>query len=183
MFALRCVLFPTDFSEASLAAFPVACSIARDSGAHLVILYVVPSPLSTDALEAHWDPDRYYKDLWQMLRGLNPTDPAIPVDYRLEEGKAETVILQVAKKVEADMIVLGTHGRTGLAHLLMGSVAEHVVRQATCPVLTVRAPEGPVCVRPRNAIHLPVGALRLRAKTPLAGRGALICGTRSDPPT
>jgi nucleotide-binding universal stress UspA family protein len=140
MFPVHTILFPTDFSEPSLAAFPVACSLARDCGARLVILYVLPPPLGHDALEARRDPDNYYKGLWKLLRDLQPPNQHIAVERRLEEGKADIVILRVAQDIQAGLIVLGTHGRTGLAHLLMGSVAEQVVRRAACPVLTVRTP-------------------------------------------
>jgi nucleotide-binding universal stress UspA family protein len=140
MFPVHTILFPTDFSEPSLAAFPMACSLARDLGARLVILYVVPPPLGHDELEARRDPDTYFKGFWKLLRDLQPPNQDIAVEHRLEEGKAETVILQVAQDLPAGLIVLGTHGRTGLPHLLMGSVAEQVVRRAACPVLTVRTP-------------------------------------------
>jgi nucleotide-binding universal stress UspA family protein len=140
MLPVHTILFPTDFSEPSLAAFPVACSLARDLGARLVILYVLPPPLGHDELEARRDPDSYYEGIWKLLRGLQPPNQDIAVEHRLEEGKADTVILQVAEDLPAGLIVLGTHGRTGLAHLLMGSVAEQVVRKAACPVLTVRTP-------------------------------------------
>jgi nucleotide-binding universal stress UspA family protein len=64
----------------------------------------------------------------------------MPVERRLEEGLAVTEVLRVAQEVNADLIVMGTHGRTGLARLLMGSVAEQVLRKALCPVLTVKTP-------------------------------------------
>jgi nucleotide-binding universal stress UspA family protein len=109
-------------------------------GARLVVLYAVPPPLGHDELEARRDPDHYYRGLWQALRDLRPPDGNILLEHRLEEGKAERVILQVAQEIRAGLIVLGTHGRTGLSHLLMGSVAEHIVRNATCPVMTIRTP-------------------------------------------
>jgi nucleotide-binding universal stress UspA family protein len=140
MLPVHTVLFPTDFSDPSLSAFPVACSLARDIGARLVILYVVPPPLGHDELEVRRDPEHYYQGLWKSLRDLQPPDGSIAVEHRLEVGEAETVILQVARETKAGLIVLGTHGRTGLSHLLMGSVAEQVVRKAPCPVLTLRTP-------------------------------------------
>jgi hypothetical protein len=74
-------------------------------------------------------------------------------ERRLEEGDAVTEILRVAEEAPADLIVLGTHGRTGLARLLMGSVAEQVVRRAPCPVLTVKAPlEGKETTRYVNEV-------------------------------
>ena len=71
-----------------------------------------------------------------------PTDPQLALDRRMEEGDPASMIVRVATETGADLIVMGTHGRTGLRHLLMGSVAEYVVRKATCPVLTLRTPNG-----------------------------------------
>jgi len=70
---------------------------------------------------------------------LQPTDSKIPMERRLLEGDAATEILNVAKVTKADLIVMGTHGRSALGRFLMGSVATHVVRRATCPVVTVKA--------------------------------------------
>jgi nucleotide-binding universal stress UspA family protein len=97
-----------------------------------VVVYgegVVPPPLE-DHLE----------QLDEELHQLRVPDASIPVEYRLKEGDAVTEILGVAEETNADLIVMGTHGRTGLSRLLMGSVAEQVVRKASCPVLTVRTP-------------------------------------------
>jgi nucleotide-binding universal stress UspA family protein len=139
MLPVHTVLFPTDFSDPSLAAFPVACAIAHDFGARIVILYVVPPALGHDELEVRRHPS-YYEGLWGLLRNVQPPDQNVHVEHRLEEGKPSTVILQVADDIKAGLIVLATHGRTGLGHLLMGSVAEQVVRKAACPVLSIRTP-------------------------------------------
>src|SRR5262249_13091790 len=72
------------------------------------------------------------------LHQLLPRDPTVRVERRLAQGDAATEILQVAKEVRPDVIVMGTQGRTGLARVLMGSVAEQVVRKAACPVITVK---------------------------------------------
>jgi hypothetical protein len=74
--------------------------------------------------------------LWQ----LRPPDPTIQTDRLVQEGLPAAEILRLAPKIPSDLIVMGTHGRTGMDRLLMGSVTEQVVRKATCPVLTVKAP-------------------------------------------
>jgi nucleotide-binding universal stress UspA family protein len=71
---------------------------------------------------------------------MQAPDQNVRVEHRLEEGHAATVILQAADDVQAGLIIMGTHGRTGLGRLLLGSVAEHVLREAHCPVLTVKIP-------------------------------------------
>jgi universal stress protein A len=77
----------------------------------------------------------------EKLHRIKPPDPAICVEHLLEEGDPATAILQVAQERQCELIVLGSHGRTGLGRLLMGSVAEQIVRKAPCPVLTVRMPQ------------------------------------------
>ena len=74
-----------------------------------------------------------------MLSEVVPTDPAVGYEHRLLIGSPATSIVQLAEREGVDMIVMPTHGRTGLVRLLMGSVAEEVVRKAKCPVLTVKA--------------------------------------------
>jgi nucleotide-binding universal stress UspA family protein len=74
---------------------------------------------------------------------LRPADSRVHVEYQLVDGEPAEHILKVAESSNADLLVLGTHGSTGLTRLLMGSVAEHVLRKAPCPVLTVRAPFKP----------------------------------------
>jgi universal stress protein A len=74
------------------------------------------------------------------LKRVVPTDPAVPCEHRVLTGLAASEIVNFAKRDHADLIVMGTHGRKGLAHLVMGSVAEAVVRHAPCPVITVKTP-------------------------------------------
>ena len=81
--------------------------------------------------------------LRERLQQLRPEDPKILVEHRLVQGGGAEEILQVAQERKCDLIVMGTHGRTGLGRLLMGSVAEQVVRKAACPVLTVKTPQHP----------------------------------------
>jgi nucleotide-binding universal stress UspA family protein len=87
---------------------------------------------------------RFYREEMEgALNRLGAGDTRIQVEHRLEEGDAAVQILRVAQETGCNLIVLGTHGRTGLGRLLMGSVAEQVLRMASCPVLTVRAPFPP----------------------------------------
>lgn len=139
MSAIRAILHPTDFSDASRGAFQLACSLAHDYGARLVLLTVYPSPVTGDeALD--WDrADGIAHDLAGQLRSLRPSDPTIDVAYRVACGPIAEEILRLAGEEPCDLIVMGTHGRSGVGRLLMGSVAEAVSRRARCPVATVRA--------------------------------------------
>lgn len=143
MLAIQTILCPTDFSEASKCAFRLACSLARDHGARLIVLHVAPPPQKVG-----YDgkplvpglPEGYQNDLENRLTQFRAQVTDVSVETRLEEGFAATEILRIARETPCDLIVLATHGRTGLWRLLMGSVAEQVVRKARCPVLAVKAP-------------------------------------------
>lgn len=143
MLNLRAVLTAADFSASSEDAFRVARALARDYGARLVVLHVAtPPPLVTPgelqlALER---PHGYRAELEKRLRLVYAADSPAGVAYEVELGEPALEILKAARELGCDLIVMGTHGRTGVGRLLMGSVAEQVVRQATCPVLTVKTP-------------------------------------------
>jgi nucleotide-binding universal stress UspA family protein len=141
MLAIKTILYATDFSERAELAFRLACSLARDYGARLIVLHVVEQPVLS-AGQRVLIPEFDLRPLRERLQPLRPDDPKISVEHRLVEGRAApaTEILRVAEELNVDLIVAGTHGRTGLGRLLMGSVAEELVRNASCPVLTVKSP-------------------------------------------
>jgi nucleotide-binding universal stress UspA family protein len=149
MSPIRSILYPTDFSPQSSPAFAVAAALARDYGARLVVLHVaIPPPFVTygEFYKALEDPQGYRLELEKKLREYQVPNAAGGVEYRLEQGDPTVEIVRLAERLPGDLIVLGTHGRTGVSRLLMGSVAEEVVRQAPCPVITVRAPRRAVPV-------------------------------------
>lgn len=144
MLTLHRILHPTDFSPRSDYAFRLACDLARDHGAALVVLHVMPEPvfvLGDGVVTA--DPPEYRNQLATKLRQIAPPDLHARVEHVLAEGDPVREILRVADAQATDLIVMGTHGWTGLTRLLMGSVAESVVRRAPCPVLTVKTPLAP----------------------------------------
>jgi nucleotide-binding universal stress UspA family protein len=144
MLPIRTVLHPTDFSERSGYALQLACALARDYGARLVVLHVATPPnvvYSEGALPL--DPDIFYRQEKERIDRLVIPNAGVRAERRFEEGDPPAEILRVAGDVHADLIVMGTHGRTGLGRLLMGSVAEEIVRKASCPVLTVKTPFAP----------------------------------------
>jgi nucleotide-binding universal stress UspA family protein len=140
MLPIHTILYPTDLSELATPAFQFACALARDQEARVVVLYVVPPPICHGEVVARRQPDGFYEGLWQELRDIRASGASPNVEYRLAEGDAVTEIVHTAEEIKADLIVMGTHGRTGLRHLLMGSVAERILRQAPCPVVTVKCP-------------------------------------------
>jgi nucleotide-binding universal stress UspA family protein len=140
MLPIRTILHPTDFSEQSQCALRLAGALARDHGARLVLLHVAAAPVAfyTEGVFVPAPSDPHDEERRQLEQLEVPG--AAPAERRLAEGNPPSEILRVAEETGADLIVMGTHGRTGLARLLMGSVAEQVVRRAPCPVLTVKTP-------------------------------------------
>ena len=146
---MKKILFATDYSEASRKSFQFATSLARDTGAALLIVHV--SDREQYPVGEHFDeePQPSPTEIHD-LKAIVPTDPQVKYEHRLlygEPGSTETVkpaeeIVKLAREEQVDTIVLGTHGRSGLSHLLMGSVAETVMRTAPCPVVTIKQPEG-----------------------------------------
>lgn len=139
MLPIRTILHPTDFSPHSDYAFRLACSLARDYGAKLVLLHVAQPPMAFAGEGVLIQPPEFDPEpLREQLQQMKPMDPMIRTEHRLVQGDPIPEILEIAEESKVDLIVLGTHGRSGLGRLLMGSVAEQIVRQATCPVLTVK---------------------------------------------
>ena len=142
MLAIRTILHPTDLSPLSEYGLRLACSLARDHGARLIVLHVRPPEIlfADSPYVLLPDPGQVWEHWQEELRQLQPQDPTVAVEHLLKEGDPATEILRTAKANDCDLIVMGTHGRTGVSRLLMGSVAERVLRKAACPVLTVKAP-------------------------------------------
>ena len=141
MLPIHTILHPTDFSKQSEFAFQLACSLARDYGAQLYVVHVVTPPVvvyGEGVLPV--EPAAYQAELRETLTRLHAVEPEVRVLHRLVEGQPVDEILRLAKEIGCDLIVMGTHGRTGFGRMLMGSVAEKVVRTAPCPVVTVRQP-------------------------------------------
>ncbi|MCU0702503.1 MAG: universal stress protein [Fimbriiglobus sp.] len=146
MISIHRVLVPVDLSGTSEKALGYAAELSEKLGAKLTVLYVVaepaavlpdmmmPVPVATADAEELLDSGRQAVVNLIAAKNLGRLNPVI--DVRL--GSAAQEIVAAAKELPADLLVVGTHGRTGLTHLLLGSVAEHVVRHAPCPVMTVR---------------------------------------------
>jgi nucleotide-binding universal stress UspA family protein len=144
MLPIHVILHPTDFAENSKPAFQLACALARDYGAKLVIMHVYATPVwpIPDGGVVPMSMEEPRAQLLEELDEIEPRDPSIVVERSLVEGEPAFEILRAAGVYEADLIIMGTHGRGGLRRFLMGSVAEEVSRKATCPVLTVRTNAG-----------------------------------------
>jgi nucleotide-binding universal stress UspA family protein len=153
MIAIRTILLPTDGSDGSAKAMTYAISFAKQYGARVVALHVIDEGFAVRARTAvvegvgHELMQRL-RDSWarEAQRILDVVADAgatsgVTVEPKMVTGNPFDEILGAAKEVSADLIIMGTHGHTGMGHLLLGSVTEKVVRKAPCPVLTVRTDE------------------------------------------
>jgi len=135
------ILVPIDFSAGSEAALKMATSLVRDSGGTLILAHVEVIPLSASGGEYLYAiPEPPTEELLAKLNAIVLPDSHVSVERRLVAGDPADAIIRLAQTENVDMIVMGTHGRRGLTRLLMGSVAEAVVRAAPCSVLTVKQP-------------------------------------------
>jgi nucleotide-binding universal stress UspA family protein len=148
MIALKSILVPTDFSEASAVALRYGRELADRFGASLHVVHVVedrfmPGP----STEGYLPLPGYFEELERQAgERLNAMLSAgdrdrLRAKFETRRGSPFVEIVRYAKCNDIDLVVMGTHGRGPIAHMLMGSVAERVVRKAPCPVLTVRHPE------------------------------------------
>lgn len=138
----KAILVPTDFSEASTRALEYAADHARMMGASLLIVYVHAGP-QADAGEGMLHSGVGLEDresITRRLESIKPKNDDVAVEHRLLSGDAGQEILRVAAEDNVDLIVMATHGHTGLKRTLMGSVAEYVLRRSTCPVMTIKVP-------------------------------------------
>lgn len=141
MKSITTILHPTDFSNPAESSFRLACALASDMKARLIAFHVVHPAVYVHNLDFN-SPNHELKP-WELLRRLQETAQegyGLKIDIDLSEGEPAAEVLKVARTRHCDLIVMGTHGRMGLRHLLMGSVAEKVVRKADCPVITIRSP-------------------------------------------
>ncbi|HEY5999163.1 MAG TPA: universal stress protein [bacterium] len=146
MIKLSKILYPTDFSESSLEALTYAVSFAREYKAKLVLMHVVNEAIFSEGLslprvEA---PEALGEEMateaGRQIRMLIPADEraGLQVEHVILHGMPFLEIIRYAKANDVDLIVIGTHGRSGMEHIIFGSTAEKVVRKAPCPVLSVR---------------------------------------------
>jgi universal stress protein A len=154
------ILVATDFSTASGNVIDYARLLSQRFGASLHVLHVIEDPLvAGGGTEVYVSAllalrEELGREAQKRLAELEAVLPGIPVTIELLEGQPAQVIAKTAANREVDLIVMGTHGRSGVAHLLLGSVAERVVRIAPCPVLTVRAGSAEVPVRAAVAAEM-----------------------------
>lgn len=141
MLPIQTILHPTDFSPTSERALQLACALAHDYGARLVIFHaIVPPPIVYGEGILPPDPQVLWEEAEVKLERWTVPAADVRTERRLVRGEPVAETLRAAQAIPADLIVMGTRGRTGLARWLLGSVAEEVARKSTCPVLTASQP-------------------------------------------
>jgi len=145
---IKTILVPTDFSDYAEYAYNWALGLATDCKAKVILFHAAPTVSHLAFPES-----AYYPDFSRMEREMiadaekqisqfaaKKGTGTVPVETRVSVGDAVWETCRVAEREHADLIVMGSHGRTGLSHVVLGSVAERVVRHASCPVLVARMP-------------------------------------------
>ena len=144
------ILVPVDFSPHAEHAFTYATTLAERFGAKLALVYVVDDSFVTGG----WSSEIYVSNVPELIENLiadadrrlatlkaSAAALGLTAETAVIRGRPAHAIVEHAKNGGFNLIVMGTHGRTGVSHVVMGSVAERVLRKAPCPVLTVRATE------------------------------------------
>jgi len=135
----KLLLVPVDFSPTGEAALDAALTLARGAGGRLLVVYAREPHTLVDGRDYLYAvPDLNDDEMIIKLRSLVPGNAGVPCDVRLLHGAPVDAIVATAETEHVDMIVIGTHGRRGVGRVLMGSVAEGVMRRAKCPVLAVK---------------------------------------------
>ena len=150
MIQFRKILVPTDFSSASKQAIPYGCAMAKQHEAELVLCHVLEMPHyptlfeGTAVVVPPLDESLRTQLAAQLdeLAAETSRDHGVACRALIRDGSPTQELLDCATDEQADLIVIATHGYTGLKHMLLGSTAEQIVRHASCPVLTIRADLG-----------------------------------------
>lgn len=150
---LKKILVPVDFSPYSEAALRYAEVLAFDSRALLLIVHVHETRIGEEGFHLFpLDPEGIQRS--KQLAKCRPSNPDVAYAQRMAFGDPVEKIVRIAQESRADLIVMGTHGRSGLSRFLTGSVAEGVLRQAPCPVLTMKLPAEESARVPKNSLPM-----------------------------
>lgn len=144
---IKRILVPLDFSDHAESILAWASHLAEEHGSSLILMHAYHLPVEFQQMEGAYLPAEFWTQVkTEAEKSLEGHAAALrarglEVEVEVVEGYPATAIEEAVTRKNADLVVIGTHGHTGLKHLLLGSVAERVVQKAPCPVLTVKAPE------------------------------------------
>jgi nucleotide-binding universal stress UspA family protein len=136
------ILCPIDFDDNSMAALAFAARVAQDRNATLYVLHVVPAPFQPSEVPVQPQVVQWEHDIKARLDAVARRHIDGKADFSLvvKIGDPFQAIMEAERELNPDSVIVATHGRTGLGHFFLGSVAERVVRESTCPVMTLRPP-------------------------------------------
>jgi nucleotide-binding universal stress UspA family protein len=136
----KSIVVPFDFSEMSKAALATAVELAADNS-KIIVVHVIPYPPSMEpgVIWGSLDNEALTKEATENFRKSIPLDKYPGISFQVAFGDPGTEISKIAKSLDAGLVVISSHGRTGLAHFFLGSVAERVTRFSPCPVLVLRS--------------------------------------------
>ena len=134
MAMIKRILAPTDFSELSAKGVRYASQLAKELGSELIVMNIVPLDESNFASKREIDQHKLELDEFLLARHLNPN---LNIRKLVEPGVPSGAIISFAERENCDLIVMSSHGRSGLSRLLVGSVTEQILRKSPCPVLVV----------------------------------------------
>jgi len=144
---IKKILVPIDFSDYSKSALKYAVNLSKNFNAEMILIYVVEpviyppdfsmGQIAIPSVNTEWD-ERAKQELDKLAKAEIPS--GVAVRTLIKTGKPFIEIIETAGELDIDLIIIATHGRTGVEHILFGSTAEKVVRKAPCPVLTLREP-------------------------------------------
>ena len=139
-FPYRKIMCPIDFEDTSLEAVDASAGIARQNGGSIILVHIVPMIIQPAVLPVQFNLNYEQEEVAkQHLSEIARTRlSGIKCEISVHHGEPAHTILRIERKLEPDVLVMATHGRKGFSHFFLGSVAELVIRGATCPVLTVR---------------------------------------------
>jgi universal stress protein A len=141
------ILCPIDFDYSSTAALEIACELAEVRGATVHLLHVAKVPSQDMDVPVPFNSNpRWERAARAKLERIahDRLEGKVPYQLHVISGTPDDDVVRMAHELDADLVVMATHGRKGLSHFILGSVAERVMREADCPVLTVRANAKPV---------------------------------------
>ena len=142
---IQLILVPIDFSDQAAVVIDWATHLAEQHSSKILLLHVYHLPVEFQQIEGAYLPPDFWSNVKQEAEQQLASHSQkirthqVEVEALVREGYPATVIIEAAESHGADLIVIGTHGHTGLKHLLLGSIAERVVQKAPCPVLTVKS--------------------------------------------
>ena len=141
MWPPKTILHASDFSENSQHAFELACQMAKSNGGRIIVLHAfMPEVIAAGDLPPITNGMENKDEARRKLHLIQTSKADVKIEGKLVEGTAVESIVSTAQSIKADLIVLGTYGRSGFKRLFLGSVADHVLRRAPCPVLIVPLP-------------------------------------------